>query len=80
MNNTAVSSRSQRTRALDVEPALRAICRSEKQRAMHERRSTRFYHYLRHSAINVSNFSTTPFDNACAILLDASPEYEEGQL
>nr|XP_036220157.1 ATPase family AAA domain-containing protein 5 isoform X2 [Bactrocera oleae]XP_036220158.1 ATPase family AAA domain-containing protein 5 isoform X2 [Bactrocera oleae] len=80
MNNTAVSFRSQRTRALDVEPALRAICRSEKQRATHERRSTRFYHYLRHSAINVSNFSTTPFDNACAILLDASPEYEEGQL
>ncbi|XP_011203637.2 ATPase family AAA domain-containing protein 5 isoform X1 [Bactrocera dorsalis] len=80
MNSTAVSSRSQRTRALDVEPALRAICRSEKQRATHERRSTRFYHYLRHSAINVSNFSTTPFDNACTILLDAAPEDGEAQL
>ncbi|XP_018803808.1 PREDICTED: ATPase family AAA domain-containing protein 5 isoform X2 [Bactrocera latifrons] len=80
MNSTAVSSRSQRTRALDVEPALRAICRSEKQRATHERRSTRFYHYLRHSAINVSNFSTTPFDNACTILVDAAPEDVEAQL
>ncbi|XP_028896105.2 enhanced level of genomic instability 1 isoform X1 [Zeugodacus cucurbitae] len=80
MNNTAISSRSQRTRALDVEPTLRAICRSEKQRATLERRSTRFYHYLRHSAINVSNFSTKPFDNACTILSDAIPADEVEQL
>lgn len=80
MNNTAITTHSQRTRALDVEPALRAICRSEKLRATHERRSTRFYHYLRHSAINVSNFSTKPFDNACTILVDVSQEDTEAQL
>ncbi|XP_017469798.1 PREDICTED: ATPase family AAA domain-containing protein 5 isoform X1 [Rhagoletis zephyria] len=77
INSSVFGSRSQRTRALDVEPALRAICRSEKQRAMQERRSTRFYHYLRHSAANVSSFSTEPFDNACSILQINTPDAVE---
>ncbi|CAD7003734.1 ATPase family AAA domain-containing protein 5 isoform X2 [Ceratitis capitata] len=72
INSNAISARSQRTRAMDLEPALRAICRSEKHRAMQERRSTRFYHYLRHSAINASSFSTELFGNACSILLDTT--------
>lgn len=57
--------RSYRARNLDYEPSLRAICRSEKIRSTLERRSTRFYHYLRNYSVNVCNFSTTQFDQAC---------------
>ncbi|GAB0098622.1 hypothetical protein DMENIID0001_143830 [Sergentomyia squamirostris] len=32
---------------VDVEPILRSICRSEKEKAARERKSSRFYHYLR---------------------------------
>ncbi|XP_023304605.2 ATPase family AAA domain-containing protein 5 isoform X1 [Lucilia cuprina] len=57
--------RSNRALNLDYEPALRSICRSEKIRSTLERRSTRFYHYLRNYSVNVCNFSTTHFDLAC---------------
>ncbi|XP_067645884.1 enhanced level of genomic instability 1 isoform X2 [Eurosta solidaginis] len=78
MNSSNImSSRSQRKRALDVEPALRAICRSEKQRAMQERRSTRFYHYLRHSAAITSNFSMEAFDEACSVLQEKNDSTDE---
>ncbi|TMW52807.1 hypothetical protein DOY81_002141 [Sarcophaga bullata] len=60
-----MQTRSNRARSLDYEPCLRSICRSEKTRSTLERRSTRFYHYLRNYTINVSNFSTTHFDLAC---------------
>ncbi|XP_053952549.1 enhanced level of genomic instability 1 isoform X1 [Anastrepha ludens] len=80
LNSNVISSHSQRMRALDVEPALRAICRSEKQRAMQERRSTRFYHYLRYCAVNVSSFSTEPFDKACSILRDNKMANDEEEL
>ncbi|XP_013112067.1 enhanced level of genomic instability 1 [Stomoxys calcitrans] len=60
--------RSKRARNLDYEPSLRTICRSEKIRSTQERRSTRFYHYLRTYAVNVCNFSTTNFDQACEVL------------
>ncbi|KAM7355235.1 enhanced level of genomic instability 1 isoform 2-T3 [Cochliomyia hominivorax] len=59
--------RSNRARNLDYEPSLRAICRSEKIRSTLERRSTRFYHYLRNYSINVCNFSTTHYDQACEV-------------
>lgn len=62
--------RTQRTCSLDFEPALRSICRSEKLRSTLERRSTRFYHYLRNGSVNLCNFSTEHFDNACSILYD----------
>lgn len=57
--------RSKQARNLDYEPCLRTICRSEKIRSTLERRSTRFYHYLRKYTVNVCNFSTTNFDQAC---------------
>ncbi|EDV95701.1 uncharacterized protein LOC6557943 [Drosophila grimshawi] len=64
-------------RYLDFEPAMRAICRSEKQRAGLERRSSRFYHYLRnHTVNNVSNFSTDLFDAACHVLPAEQTETE----
>ncbi|XP_065360306.1 enhanced level of genomic instability 1 [Calliphora vicina] len=59
--------RSNRARNLDYEPSLRYICRSEKLRSTLERRSTRFYHYLRNYSINVCNFSTAHFDQACEV-------------
>lgn len=64
--------RSNRARNLDYEPFLRSICRIEKIRSTLERRSTRFYHYLRNS-INTCNFSTAHFDQACEAfqMLDA---------
>ncbi|XP_034111363.1 enhanced level of genomic instability 1 isoform X1 [Drosophila albomicans] len=63
--------RSSSSRALDYEPALRSICRSEKQRAGLERRSSRFYHYLRNCTVNsVSNFATELYDAACEVLLE----------
>lgn len=60
--------RSERQRSLDFEPTLRTICRSEQYRATLERRSTRFYHYLRNCSVNMSSFSMEPFDKACDIL------------
>ncbi|KAH8365486.1 hypothetical protein KR093_001268 [Drosophila rubida] len=61
--------RSSSSRALDYEPALRSICRSEKQRAGLERRSSRFYHYLRNCTVNnASNFATDLYDAACDVL------------
>ncbi|XP_064541637.1 enhanced level of genomic instability 1 [Drosophila montana] len=63
------SCRSSCARALDYEPAMRAICRSEKQRAGLERRSSRFYHYLRNHAVNgVTSFSTDLYEAACQVL------------
>ncbi|XP_061399466.1 enhanced level of genomic instability 1 [Musca vetustissima] len=64
--------RSKRVRNLDYEPTLRNICRSEKVRSTLERRSTRFYHYLRTYAVNVCNFSTANFDQACDVFQAAS--------
>lgn len=64
--------RSRRVRNLDYEPALRNICRSEKIRSTLERRSTRFYHYLRTYAVNVCNFSTATFDQACDVFQGTS--------
>ncbi|XP_030385819.1 uncharacterized protein LOC115632715 isoform X2 [Scaptodrosophila lebanonensis] len=61
-------------RNLDYEPALRAICRSEKQRAATERRSSRFYHYLRNHTTNMCNFSTEPFDEACGVFEEDAQE------
>ncbi|XP_034482896.1 ATPase family AAA domain-containing protein 5 [Drosophila innubila] len=61
--------RTSSSRALDYEPTLRSICRSEKQRAGLERRSSRFYHYLRNCvANNVTSFSTELYDVACNVL------------
>ncbi|XP_075163882.1 enhanced level of genomic instability 1 isoform X2 [Haematobia irritans] len=73
-----IQSRSKRARNLDYEPCLRAICRSEKLRSTLERRSTRFYHHLRNFALNVSNFSTTTFDQACEVF-QSSNELEDKQ-
>ncbi|XP_073843437.1 enhanced level of genomic instability 1 [Musca autumnalis] len=70
--------RSKRVRNLDLEPSLRNICRSEKIRSTQERRSTRFYHYLRTYAVNVCNFSTTNFDQACEVFQGTS-EVEDAQ-
>ena len=64
--------RSNRQRALEFEPTLRTICRSEQLRSTLERRSTRFYHYLRNCSVNMSSFSMEPFDKACIILQEDS--------
>uniref|UniRef100_A0A1B0C5X2 ATPase family AAA domain-containing protein 5 n=1 Tax=Glossina palpalis gambiensis TaxID=67801 RepID=A0A1B0C5X2_9MUSC len=63
-----------RARYLDYEPSLRSICRSEKLRASAERRSTRFYHYLRNYTVNVSNFSNAYFEKACDVFQDTARE------
>ncbi|ALC43926.1 CG16838 [Drosophila busckii] len=68
------SLRSSSARALDYEPALRAICRSEQQRAGLERRSTRFYHYLRNHATG-NSFSTEHFDVACNVLQESNCQH-----
>lgn len=48
---------------------MRSICRSEKQRSALERRSSRFYHYLRnHTANSVTSFATDLYDAACNVL------------
>ncbi|XP_055842014.1 enhanced level of genomic instability 1 [Episyrphus balteatus] len=63
--------RSSRSLALDYEPSLRSICRSEKNRSNCERRGSRFYHYLRNSCVNLGSFSTADnFERACDILND----------
>lgn len=54
-----------RARYLDYEPSLRSICRSEQIRSTLERKSTRFYHYLRNYSLNLPSFSTAHFDRAC---------------
>ncbi|KAH8302501.1 hypothetical protein KR044_007501 [Drosophila immigrans] len=67
--------RSSSARALDYEPVMRSICRSEKLRAGLERRSSRFYHYLRNcTANNVSSFATELYDAACGVLQDEPVE------
>ncbi|XP_017043068.1 ATPase family AAA domain-containing protein 5 isoform X2 [Drosophila ficusphila] len=58
--------RSESAKALDFEPTLRSICRSEKERAGQERKSSRFYHYLRNHTVNVTSFTTEYFDAACS--------------
>ncbi|EDW30443.1 GL17833 [Drosophila persimilis] len=64
--------RSASSKALDYEPVLRSICRSEKERVGQERKSSRFYHYLRNHTVNVSNFATDTFDSACSVFQDIS--------
>uniref|UniRef100_A0A6P4E1I0 ATPase family AAA domain-containing protein 5 isoform X1 n=2 Tax=Drosophila rhopaloa TaxID=1041015 RepID=A0A6P4E1I0_DRORH len=59
--------RSTSSKALDFEPTLRNICRSEKERAGQERKSSRFYHYLRNHTANVTSFTMECFDAACSV-------------
>lgn len=67
--------RTSSARSLDYEPALRDICRSEKQRAGLERRSSRFYHYLRNSMVNnVTSFSSELYDVACNVLQEQTEQ------
>ncbi|KAH8295694.1 hypothetical protein KR018_004061 [Drosophila ironensis] len=63
--------RSSSSKALDFEPSLRAICRSEKERVGLERKSSRFYHYLRNHTVNVTNFAMDVFDDACSAFQEA---------
>ncbi|XP_039486082.1 ATPase family AAA domain-containing protein 5 isoform X2 [Drosophila santomea] len=58
--------RSGSAKSLDFEPTLRSICRSEKERAGLERKSSRFYHYLRNHTVNVTSFTMEHFDAACS--------------
>ncbi|XP_070071377.1 enhanced level of genomic instability 1 isoform X2 [Drosophila takahashii] len=58
--------RSSSAKSLDFEPTLRSICRSEKERAGQERKSSRFYHYLRNHTVNVTSFTMEYFDAACS--------------
>ncbi|KAL7733559.1 hypothetical protein ACLKA6_005028 [Drosophila palustris] len=71
--------RTSSSKALDYEPTLRSICRSEKQRAGLERRSSRFYHYLRNCMVNnvVTSFSTELYDVACNVLQEGEEEQTE---
>ncbi|XP_030560953.1 uncharacterized protein LOC115762753 isoform X1 [Drosophila novamexicana] len=79
MDQLGSSCRSSCARVLDYEPAMRAICRSEKQRAGLERRSSRFYHYLRNHASNsVTSFSTELYEAACQVLQE-EPNVEQEQ-
>ncbi|BFF99776.1 ATPase family AAA domain-containing protein 5 [Drosophila madeirensis] len=59
--------RSASSKALDYEPVLRSICRSEKERVGQERKSSRFYHYLRNHTVNVTTFAMDSFDSACSV-------------
>ncbi|KAH8392029.1 hypothetical protein KR200_004158 [Drosophila serrata] len=59
--------RSASAKALDFEPNLRSICRSERMRAGQERKSSRFYHYLRNHTVNVTSFAMEYFDAACGV-------------
>nr|NP_996103.1 enhanced level of genomic instability 1, isoform C [Drosophila melanogaster]Q86BP6.1 RecName: Full=Enhanced level of genomic instability 1 [Drosophila melanogaster]AAN11762.2 enhanced level of genomic instability 1, isoform C [Drosophila melanogaster] len=68
--------RSDSAKSLDFEPALRSICRSEKERAGLERKSSRFYHYLRNHTVNVTSFTTDYFDTACSTFQSAAPSSE----
>uniref|UniRef100_A0A336K3F9 CSON015046 protein n=1 Tax=Culicoides sonorensis TaxID=179676 RepID=A0A336K3F9_CULSO len=63
-NNQQLSRASQ----FDIEPILREICRTEKQRLANERKGSRFYHYLRN--LNSSSFSSDYFDRFTNILTD----------
>ncbi|KAH8256181.1 hypothetical protein KR026_010024 [Drosophila bipectinata] len=69
--------RSSSAKALDFEPCLRSICRSEKERAGQERRSSRFYHYLRNHTVNVTSFSLESFDAVCSVFQEEE-EVSEG--
>lgn len=60
--------------ALDVEPLLRTICRSERVRTQTERRSSRFYHYLRSAATN--SFSTDIFDRHCRVFQEETKKID----
>ncbi|KAJ6625676.1 Telomere length regulation protein elg1 [Pseudolycoriella hygida] len=53
---------------LDMEPCLRSICRSEFNRSHKERRSSRFYHYLR--LANSDSFDTKVLDDQCLIFTE----------
>ncbi|XP_068148368.1 enhanced level of genomic instability 1 isoform X1 [Drosophila tropicalis] len=55
-------------RSLDYEPTLRSICRSERERSTQERRSSRFYHYLRNHLVNVTSFSMESCEAVCQVL------------
>lgn len=68
--------RSSRSLALDYEPSLRSICRSEKIRSTCERRGSRFYHYLRNSCVNLGSFSMENFDIACEIFSDPTSDID----
>ncbi|KAH8257339.1 hypothetical protein KR038_007431 [Drosophila bunnanda] len=59
--------RSASAKALDFEPNLRSICRSERERSGQERKSCRFYHYLRNHTVNVTSFAMEYFDAACGV-------------
>lgn len=67
--------RSSSVKALDLEPCLRSICRSEKERAGQERKSSRFYHYLRNHTVNMTSFSLEAFDGVCSVFQE---EVNEG--
>ncbi|XP_055685762.1 enhanced level of genomic instability 1 [Lutzomyia longipalpis] len=58
------SGASSRVAHLDYEPILRGICRSEQEKASRERKSSRFYHYLRQI---VSDASNEVFERHCNI-------------
>ncbi|XP_022215326.2 ATPase family AAA domain-containing protein 5 isoform X2 [Drosophila obscura] len=64
--------RSAASKALDYEPVLRSICRSERERVGQERKSSRFYHYLRNHTVNVTSFAMDSFDSACSVFQEAA--------
>lgn len=60
--------------ALDVEPSLRAICRSEQFRTQTDRPGSRFYHYLRNASLDSFSASNI-FDRHCEILQEVDKKY-----
>ncbi|KAG4074027.1 hypothetical protein HA402_014232 [Bradysia odoriphaga] len=64
-NITSRNLHSTRAFNVDIEPCLRSICRSELLRSHKERRSSRFYHYLR--SANTDSFGTKVLDDHCLI-------------
>ncbi|XP_055387137.1 enhanced level of genomic instability 1 [Condylostylus longicornis] len=69
--------RSKRSIALDFEPMLRSICRSEKSKSNQKRVGTRYYHYLRNIAFNLNSFSLQLFDDVCPIFVDDQEKFIE---
>ena len=67
---------SNKSKFLDYEPNLRAICRSEKTRSLLDRRGSRFYHYLRGNTMFSNTFSTEIFENNCTILINENTASE----
>lgn len=60
---------------LDVEPCLRSMCRSERQRTQSERNNRRFYHYLRNACFGGNTFSSAEtFDRHCKVLWDGAAD------